>query len=90
MEKTYRQITYKLRVHRGPGKPALESARPFRNVKGSRVYTDSDEAPTLVTFDEYCQVNIPDLLNMGAIAEYKPPKTAKKEVPSGKDGGKSD
>ncbi len=75
----YRQVTYKLRVQRGPGKPDLVSARPFKEVKSQRVYTD-DEKPTLVEFDEHCRVDIPSLLKLGAIVEYREPK---KSVPLG-------
>jgi len=83
MDKTYRQITRKLRLRNGV------SERPSQTVKGIRVYTD-DENPTLVTFDEQDAVNIPFLLSIGAIAEYKPPKVeiecdppkVAKEVPS--------
>ena len=77
MSKTYRQLTFRLRVQRGPGKKDLVSERPMKLVKGNRVYTDSDEKPTLVSFDEHCQVNIPGLLRGGAIMEYTPPKAKK-------------
>jgi len=62
MEKTYRQITRKLRLHNG------ESERPSQTVKGVRVYTDEE---TLVTFDEQDAVHIPFLLSIGAIVEHK-------------------
>ena len=65
----YRQITYKLRVQRGPGRPDLVSERP-RNKKGE--YTD-DKKPKLVSFDEHCRVDVERLLRIGAIEEYTPP-----------------
>ena len=100
MGKTYRQITYKLRVSRGLGKPDLVSARPSKKDKqGNRIFTDSDENPTLVTFDEDCILtDLPFWLQVGHLQEYNPPKpkgrpkkeTASdladpgEEVPSGK------
>lgn len=77
MSQTYRQITRKLRLTGGV------SERPSKMVKGYRVYADEGE-PTLVTFDAKEAVNIPFLLSMGAIVEYKPPtKKEEKEVPIG-------
>ena len=71
----YRQLTLRLRVQRGPGRHDLVSERPNRKDKaGNRIYLDSDDSPTLVTFDEHCQVDIPALLAIGAITEYTPPE----------------
>lgn len=84
MSKTYRQITYKLRVGRGPGRPDLVSVRPCTKDKhGNRHYTDSDEKPTLVSFDEHCLIaDLAFWLKVGHLVEYTPPK---KEVrPRGK------
>lgn len=88
--KTYRQITHKLRVSRGPGKPELVSTRPCKKDKyGNRTYTDSDENPTLVTFDEDCILDdLPFWLKIGALKEYTPPRRRQKvdvteEVPDG-------
>lgn len=86
MSKTYRQITYKLRVSRGPGRPELVSARPCKKDKhGNRVYTDSDEKPTLVTFDEHCILtDLPFWLAVGHLEEYTPPVVKdRKEVEQG-------
>ena len=66
----YRQITLRLRVQRGAGNPDYVSERP-RNA--DLKFTDSEDAPTLCSFDEYCQVDIPFLLQVGAIVEYVPP-----------------
>lgn len=76
MSKTYRQITYKLRVSRGPGKPDLVSERPCRKDNhGNRTYLDSDEKPTLVTFDDYCVLTDLDFwLKVGHIVPYTPPR----------------
>lgn len=71
MSDTYRVITKKLRVQRGAGRPDLEVARPMN--AGRTVFLDSDEAPTLVTFDEHCQVDIPYLLRLGAIVPWAEP-----------------
>lgn len=84
--KTYRVLSAKLRVQRGPGREDLEVARPVvqtakgepkRDGRGNVTYTDGDgapgsAAPTLVTFDEHCQVNIGQLIRFGAIAEVYP------------------
>lgn len=83
MGKTYRQITYKLRVGRGPGRPDLISVRPCKKDKhGNRVYTDSEEKPTLVTFDEHCDLQDLDFwLKVGHLVPYTPPVVkARKEV----------
>lgn len=81
MGKTYRQITYKLRVSRGPGRPELVSVRPGKKDKhGNRIFTDSDEKPTLVTFDENCILtDLPFWLEKGHVKEYTPP-VVRKEV----------
>lgn len=74
--RTYVQIVERLRVQRGAGEADLVSQRPVRrNAKGERVAfaDDPDTAPTLVTFDERCQVNIPFLLRTGAIREHVAP-----------------
>lgn len=80
MSKTYRQITYKLRVGRGLGRLDLISVRPCKKDKhGNRVYTDL-EKPTLVTFDEHCRLADLDFwLKVGHLVEYKPP-VVRKEV----------
>lgn len=78
MNDTYRQITFRLRVQRGPGRKDLVSERPHKKDRhDNRIYTDSDEKPTLVRFDKYCQVDIPSLLQLGAIIPYTPPKPTK-------------
>lgn len=68
----YRQLSARLRVQRGAGRPDLVSERPT-DPKTKR-FSDSDESPTLIEFDEHCQVDIPFLLAIGAIAEYEPKK----------------
>lgn len=70
MALTYRVWTTRLRVQRGPGNPDLVVERPQNPAK--TMFLDSDEAPTLVTFDEQCQVDIPMLLRIGAITEHVP------------------
>lgn len=66
----FRQITHRLRVQRGPGRPHLESERP-RDEKSGRFLDDDD--PTIVTFDEHCQVDVDSLLAIGAIEVVSPP-----------------
>ena len=85
MGKQYVLVAMKQRVQRGPDRPDYVPERPYKkDSKGNKVPTGGDphkvphENPTLVTYDEHCQVNIPDLLAFGAIVEYVPPK--KKEV----------
>ncbi|GAG02187.1 unnamed protein product, partial [marine sediment metagenome] len=77
--------TYKMRVGRGPGRPDLVSARPCKKDKhGNRIYTDSDEKPTLITFDEHCRISdLPFWLRIGHLKEYTPPvvKVAPPVVP---------
>lgn len=77
----YRQVTYKLRVQRGAGRPDLVSTRPTKTGRKVGEYLDSEAEPTLVEFDEHCQVDIPSLLAMGAIVEWRPakPKPSKAE-----------
>lgn len=73
----YVQLTRRLRVQRGPGHPDLVSERPLKlNARGEfKAYLDDpDSGPTLVEFDELCQVDIPALLRSGALREYAPPK----------------
>ena len=89
-EQVYRVISAKLRVQRGPGREDLVAARPValtakgavkRDRHGNAAYLDSDEAPTLVTFDEHCRVNIAQLLRIGAIAEWTPAAPASEKAP---------
>ena len=71
-EQVYRVVTRRLRVQRGPGRHDLVAERPMN--KAETRYIDSDDKPTLITFDEHCQVDIPWLLRLGAIVPYTPPK----------------
>ena len=78
---TYRQIAGHLKVSRGYGRPKLDSARPReRNKDGNFVYTDSAEAPTLVTFDAECVVDVELLLRSGSIVEYEAPAAVPEET----------
>lgn len=80
----YRQIARRLRIDRGPGRPDLVSERPtVTRADGSYAFTDSDEQPTVVEFDETCRVNVPELLRLGAIAELAPAKAPPKGPPAG-------
>ena len=82
----YRVLTKRLRVQRGAGREDLVVERPFKeDAQGIVHYLDSDEAPTLVKFDKYCQVNVDQLLRVGAIAKLKTaPKDAEpKEAADG-------
>lgn len=79
MDVIYRQLSHKLRIRRGPGRPDKVSERPRagNREKGYGEYLDSDEAPTLIEFEEFDQVDIPALIRAGAI------------VPQGVTSGKS-
>ena len=68
---TYRVLTERLRVQRGPGRPDLVVERPMSSKRTA--FLDSDEKPTLIQFDEHCQVDVAFLLVVGAIVEYVPP-----------------
>ena len=70
MGDTYRQITHRLRIQRGPGRTDKISERPRNLMTGD--FLDDASNPTLITFDEYDQVNIPYLLTLGAIEPWKP------------------
>jgi hypothetical protein len=69
----YIQVSAKLRVHR-PGLPDLMSVRP--TDKAGR-YTDVEQ-PTLIDLDDTCVVDVPALLNIGAIAEVPKAKASRK------------
>lgn len=80
----YRQVAHRLRINRGPGRPDKVSERPRAGRRGDwREFLDSDEAPTLIAFDEYDQVNIPALLAQGAIAPHTPPRRAARRQADG-------
>ncbi len=66
----YRQLSLRLRVQRGQGRKDLVSERPHKMTDAGPVYSDSLEKPTIVTFDEHCQVDIEAMLGSGAIAEH--------------------
>lgn len=76
MTQTYRQIVHRLRIQRGPGQPDKVSERPREGSRdrGWGKYRDSDDAPTLITFDKHDRVNVEKLLRIGAIVPYEPPK----------------
>lgn len=84
MGTTYRLIGRRLRVQRGPGNPDLVVERPIKETKTGYVFLDSDEEPTIVAFDELCQVDIPSLIQIGAIVEYvaPAPKVHARKVPA--------
>ena len=80
----FEQVTLRLRVQRGEGKPDLVSERPQERISGSdqKRYTDLD-APTLVTFDSHCLVDVDALLASGAIRRPAPKPAAAKAANSG-------
>ncbi len=75
----YIQLAPRLRIQRGAGKADLVSERPHKRDKhGNVAFSDDPEKkPTLVEFDEHCQVDIPALLRIGAIRE-QPVKEVKR------------
>ncbi len=56
-DRTYLQITRRLRVNRGPGRPELVSE------------LGPERVPAPVTFDEHCQVDVAWLQHIGALQE---------------------
>ncbi len=83
----FRQIAPHLRWIR-PGFGQVESKRPFDKVKG---FLDLEQ-PTLITFEaaDAEVVNISNLLQIGAIAPYEPPKPAKRQRGGGDGEGRSE
>lgn len=79
-QQVYRVVTRRLRVQRGPGRHDLVVERPMN--KAMTRYLDSDAAPTLITFDEHCQVDMDGLLRLGAIVPYTPPKPKPEPKPA--------
>lgn len=81
--KTYRLITRGIRMNRGAGNEDLVVERPVarsakgdikRDRKGSALFLDSDEAPTLVTFDELVsERDVRFQLKIGAIEPLPQP-----------------
>ena len=69
----YRLVTTRLRVQRGVGNPDLVVERPHKRTETGPVFLDEDN-PTLVTFDDKCQVDVPGLLDLGAIEPWTPPR----------------
>lgn len=79
----YRQISHRLRWHRGPGLGECVSERP-RDAR-SGAYSD-EAAPTLITIEASDPVDVAQLLASGAIAPWTDapraaPKTIKTESP---------
>ena len=78
---TYRLITRGIRLNRGAGNADLVVERPFerdnrgdikRDARGTTKYLDSDEAPTLVEFDDLCSPSdIRFMLKTGAIVLHE-------------------
>jgi hypothetical protein len=85
MPTTYRQLTQRIRVQR-PGRPDLVSERP-RETAGRRRFKDTDDAPTLITFEDDDQVDVARLLRIGAIAPW-PAADAPAPVPRRRRAGK--
>lgn len=65
----YRQITHRLRVQRGPGRPDFVSERP-RDPKSGKYL---DDGPPLIEFDAHCQVDVESLIRSGALAREPEP-----------------
>jgi len=76
----WRQISRRIRVQRGSGRPDLVSERPVkgsgRRPDGSWAWADSEEAPTLVTFDEHCRVDPLSMVAQGSLVAWVPPASA--------------
>jgi hypothetical protein len=65
----YRQITHRLRIHGAKGERTSERPRQGSRKAGWGEYTDSDEQPTLVEFQDGDKVDLAFLLQIGAIQE---------------------
>lgn len=72
--RTYRLITHRLRIQRGPGNPdkVVERPRAGSREAGWSEFLDSDENPTLITFDELDQIDVASHLRGGGLCEYAP------------------
>jgi hypothetical protein len=90
MPQKYRLLGRRLRVQRGPGNEDLVVERPVRDTNTKTgtgyVFLDSDENPTLVEFDDLCQVDIPSLIQIGAIVEYVAPSAVPQNLSARKGG----
>ena len=69
---TYRQVALHLRISR-PGEPDINAIRPHRRTARGPVFTDSDEAPTLIELDPEWGLDIDHLLRAGAIVAWPAP-----------------
>ena len=84
---TYRQIARLLRVPRGGGRPKIVSERPAREDReGNVIYQDSSDAPTLITFDADCIVDVGMLLQAGAVMPYVAPVATPAKLPKAREG----
>lgn len=84
---TFRQVSHRLRIQRGPGRTDKVSERP-RVGSRERGWGDyRDGAPTLITFDEHDRVDVEDLLRIGAIVPWVPPEPTPDEEPAGSEAG---
>lgn len=76
-------LTRRVRAQRGPGRDDLVVERPVKKNRQGEVVgflDDPASAPTLVTFDEHCRVDVDFLVRAGAIRAHQPASTA----PAGK------
>ena len=74
------QLTRRIRLQYGPGKPDIESERPYReDDAGNPIYTDDPEKnPTVVDIDEnVVRIDVAALLRSGAIREMPKAKATK-------------
>lgn len=70
----YQVMAKGIRVQR-PGREHLEVKRPYNARR--EVFLDSDEAPTLIQFEEGEHVDLDGLLRTGAIVPYTLPPAQK-------------
>lgn len=76
-EQVYRQLAHRLKIPAKTGGEHKVSERPSVDRKGTRVYLDSVEKPTLVTISDGDAVDVEFLLRTGAIVPYKAPRAGK-------------
>jgi len=91
MGKQYILIAAGLRVQRGAGRADYTPTRPAVNASDSSgirgFLDDPDTDPTIVEFDEFCQINVEKLISRGQLREYKRPRLSTRTPKTSSEGG---
>jgi hypothetical protein len=92
----YVLLAQKMRIQRGPGNADLVVERPAINAadgSGIRGYLDDPDGitapPTLVEFDDLCQINVEKAIKSGAFREYIEPAKSTRTTRTAPDEGGS-